>query len=451
MKKWLRAVSVGVLIFALGGMIIRLMSVVKDSYLQHSYELYEDPDKEGADKAGICFAWWGGSDRNRLTMQAIEVFEGRHPEIQVTAQYQEYDGYHDKISVQLSTSDAPDIFQFNPENLGTVVERGQVVPLDSFVQEGILDISNIPESNLYDGKYNGQLYGIPMSIQTFCMLYNKYLFDLAGVEYPSDDWNWEDYEDTLNVLKTGLPEGIYPSADLRSAEITTMLMIHQQGGSYLTKSGQFNFQEQIRRPLELFQNYAERGLVPPIEISSVNSVDALFVNERVALIASYNAMAQTLQANAVDGHVYGLAAIPESTTGERLGSYVKGDMLFLINSNSPYQKEAVMLLNEFINNPEMIELLGVSRGLPPSIEAQKQLEKSEGLETEVFRLQKLAEASNDVPEPRYIKGWSDCVKAVDDITRQYAFQKITLDEAVEGMELQFESILRPSGRSDILP
>lgn len=110
-----------------------------------------------------------------------------------------------------------------------------------------------------------------------------------------------------------------------------------------------------------------------------------------------------------------------------------------------------MLLNEFINNPEIIELLGVSRGLPPSIEAQKQLERSEGLETEVFRLQKLAEASNDVPEPRYIKGWSDCVKAVDDITRQYAFQKITLDEAVEGMELQFESILRPPGKADTLP
>lgn len=445
MKKWWRAVSVAIMIIVLGGIIIKLMSFVKDSYLQHSYELYEEPDENEERKAKICFAWWGGSDRNQLTVQAIEVFESLYPEIQVTAQYQEYVGYHDKISVQLATSDAPDIFQLNPENLGTVVERGQVVPLESFVQEGILDISNIPESNLYDGKYNGQLYGIPMSIQTFCMIYNKYLFDLAGVEYPKDDWTWKDYEATLIALKAGLPESIYPSADLRSAEITTMLMIHQQGGSYLTKSGQFNFQEQIRRPLELFQDYEDRGLVPPIEISSRNTVDALFVNERVALVASYNAMAQTLQASAKENHIYGLVAIPESTTGDKLGSYVKGDLLFLINSDSPHQKEAVRLLNEFINNPEIIELLGMSRGLPPSIAAQKQLENTGGLGTEVFRLQRLAETSNDVPEPRYINGWSDCVKAVDDITRQYAFRKITLDEAIGNMEAQFEAILKPSG------
>ena len=153
-------------------------------------------------------------------------------------------------------------------------------------------------------------------------------------------------------------------------------------------------------------------------------------------------MAQTLQSNAKDGHVYGLAAVPDSTQGEKLGTYVKGDMLLLINSNSDCQKEAAAFLNELINDPEIIEILGLSRGLPPSTTAQKQLEEKEGLAAEVFRLQRLAEESNDVSEPRYIIGWSDCIKVVDDITRQYAFRKITLEEAIENMEAGFEKILR---------
>lgn len=442
MKKCWKILLTAAFIISLGGMIIGLMNFVKDSYLQYSYELYEDEGKDK--KAEIKFAWWGEAERNRLTIQATDLFEEMYPEIKVDTEYQDYEGYHDKISVQLATSEAPDIFQFNPENLGTVVEREQVVPLEKFIQEGILNISSIPESNLYEGKYNGKLYGIPMSMQTFCMFYNKFLFDQAGVEYPKDDWTWKDYEETLYALKEGLPDGTYPSGDLRSAEITTISMIHQQGGAYLTLAGQFNFQEQIKRPLKLFQDYAEQGLIPPADITGSRSIDELFVNEKIALSASYNAMAYTLQANAKDAHAFGLAPIPESATGERLGSYVKGDLLFLINSESPYQKEAVMLLNEFINNPEIIEILGVSRGLPPSTAAQEMLEKEDGIEAEVFRLQRLAEMSNDVPEPRYINGWSDCVKAVDEITKQYSFQKITLDEAVESMELQFENILRPS-------
>ncbi|MCI5650454.1 MAG: extracellular solute-binding protein [Fusicatenibacter sp.] len=446
MKKWWKAVSVLGLIILLSGCILGLMSFIKDIYLQHSYELYSEPEEANGEKVKITFAWWGGSDRNKRTMQAIDQYEKKNPNIKIDAWYQEYEGYREKINVQLEASDGPDVFQFNPEDLGALVERGHVVPLDGFVQEGILDLSNIPESNLYEGKYEGQLYGIPMSIQTFCMIYNKYLFDLAGAAYPTDDWTWDDFETTLRELKEGLPEDVYPSGDLRSAEITTMLMIHQQGGSYLTPSGELNFQEEIRKPLELFQRYGEEGLVPPVEKNIGNSIDSQFVNEQVAIIATYNAMAQTLQSNARDSHEYGLVAIPESTQGDKLGTYVKGDLLLLINSHSDDQTEAAAFINALINDTELIETLGLSRGLPPSTKAQEQLEDTQGMAAEVFRLQRIAEKSNDVPEPRYIKGWSECIQIVDHVTRQYAFQKITLDEAVESMETQCEEILRQAGR-----
>ena len=214
---------------------------------------------------------------------------------------------------------------------------------------------------MLDGKYEGKLYGIPMSIQTFCVMYNKSLFDDANVAYPTNNWTWKDYEGIIYRLREKLPDGVYPSADMRSADLMTLLMVHQKRGTYLTKDKTMNFKKQIAWPLELFQRYMEKGLVPPVEETSANSTDGLFVSGKVAMIQSYNAMARTLQASAKDGQKYGMVAIPSSTTVEKLGSYVKGDLLFVINSKSDKKDDVVKLLNEFVNNEQMGEILSLVR------------------------------------------------------------------------------------------
>lgn len=428
MNRWLKAGILAAGILVLVGLTMFFMDLIKNQYLQSGYEPY--PSSSDEEECEITFAWWGESARHEATLKAIEAYEKRNPDVTIIPQYQGYDGYHERVSVQLTAPDGPDLFQFNPEDLASVVEKGEVVPLEKFVQEGILDLSNIPESSLYEGKYEGQLYGIPMSIQTFCVIYNKDLFDAAGVAYPEDDWTWEDYENILYALSENLPEGVWPSCDFRTAELGTMVMVHQQGGAYLTPSGQFNFEQQIRWPLELFQNYAKQGLIPPPEQMAGVPTDMIFTDGQAAMNITYNAMAQSLQADAADGARYGLAPIPSSTTGERLGSYVKGDLLLLINADSEHQEEAARFMNALINDSELIDLLGLTRGIPPSTVAQERLQNDSGLEADVFRVQRLAEQSKDVPEPRYINGWSDCVKVISDITIQYSLDRVTLDEAV---------------------
>ena len=39
---------------------------------------------------------------------------------------------------------------------------------------------------------DGQQYGVPNSFSNVVLIYNKDLFDQAGVAYPTDDWTWED-------------------------------------------------------------------------------------------------------------------------------------------------------------------------------------------------------------------------------------------------------------------
>ncbi len=54
---------------------------------------------------------------------------------------------------------------------------------------------------------DGKVLGIPRDTAPFaCVYYNKRLFDAAGIEYPTDDWNWDDMLEKAQALtEAGAP------------------------------------------------------------------------------------------------------------------------------------------------------------------------------------------------------------------------------------------------------
>jgi multiple sugar transport system substrate-binding protein len=70
--------------------------------------------------------------------------------------------------------------------------------LDPFVDRDNYDYSVFYPGTLGLCKWDGHWVGIPMDIWPKVLVYNKTLFDEAGVEYPSKDWNDKDWNwDTL--------------------------------------------------------------------------------------------------------------------------------------------------------------------------------------------------------------------------------------------------------------
>ncbi len=391
-------------------------------------------------EADLRFAWWGGDERHTATLDALEVFAQNYPGIKVSTEYQGYDGYHDKMFTQLAGGTAPDLFQYNPENMPEVVEEGKLLALDEYVDSGLLNLDAVSEGTLHDCIVDGKLYGIPMSTQTVCVIYNKTLFDEAGVEYPADDWTWEDYDRIVRELDEKLPEGVYPSTDLRATDITTLSMVHQNGGAYLTEDGEIDFGEAIAEPLEMFQNYMDEGLVPPADETLATTSDTIFMEGRAAIHATFNAMATTLQAGSIDQDEYALTSIPSSNTGDRLGMYAKGEVAFCISADSKNKEAAVVLLNEFVNNTEMGNILGFSRGIPPSETIREELQKElTGIDVDVLKVQAMADATNDTPEPRLTKGWTEIVTVITQETDEYRYGRKDLETTINDMTSRAES------------
>ena len=63
----------------------------------------------------------------------------------------------------------------------------------------LADYNGLTENFSFDGKQ----YALPARTDFYVMYYNKDIFDAAGVEYPSNDWTWEEFEETAKKLTSG--------------------------------------------------------------------------------------------------------------------------------------------------------------------------------------------------------------------------------------------------------
>ena len=48
---------------------------------------------------------------------------------------------------------------------------------------------------------NGKQYGLPESFSNVVLIYNKDLFDQAGVSYPTDDWTQDDVQNAAEKIR----------------------------------------------------------------------------------------------------------------------------------------------------------------------------------------------------------------------------------------------------------
>jgi len=151
-------------------------------------------------------------------------------------------------------------------------------------------------------------------------------------------------------------------------------------------------------------------------------------------------MATTLQAGSIDQDEYALTSIPSSNTGDRLGMYAKGEVAFCISADSKNKEAAVVLLNEFVNNTEMGNILGFSRGIPPSETIREELQKElTGIDVDVLKVQAMADATNDTPEPRLTKGWTEIVTVITQETDEYRYGRKDLETTINDMTSRAES------------
>jgi len=147
----------------------------------------------------IVFSSYTWSGYEAAMQDIIDSFVAENPDIEVEGQFVPED-YWTKVQTQVAGGSAPDV---GIADYGRVVTYAKdsvllnvsdLVDTDSFPVDDMLE-GAVAQYRWAPGDFdtgNGDLWGLPSDAQGQLFAYNKTMFDDAGVDYPSEDWTWDD-------------------------------------------------------------------------------------------------------------------------------------------------------------------------------------------------------------------------------------------------------------------
>ena len=151
----------------------------------------------------ITYANFNASGGNEETLNKMyEAFHEAYPNITVQIETIAMDDYFTTMQTRIAGGTGPDCFEMNIENFGTYASQGILDDLSGADTEGI------NQTALQAFQYDGTQYGIPENFSTVVLVYNKDLFDQAGIGYPDDSWTRDDVDAAAKKIRA-LGDDIY--------------------------------------------------------------------------------------------------------------------------------------------------------------------------------------------------------------------------------------------------
>jgi len=195
------------------------------------------PLSAAAEPITITYAHFSAGEAQEATLrEMIAIFEKKNPDIKIDARAVGYGEHFTQLATQIAANNAPDCYELNMENFLAFIVRDAVQEVG-----GLFEITGADKSLYSEGVLNacskdGKLYAIPMSYSTTVELYNKTLFDKAGIAYPTDDWTVEDELKAAQAIQAlGLEDTYGMFQEIQYWEFYKT--IRAFGGSMLSEDG----------------------------------------------------------------------------------------------------------------------------------------------------------------------------------------------------------------------
>lgn len=164
------------------------------------------PDAQPTELSGtLKVSLWDMATQPAFTA-VIDAFTDANPGVTVEPIDIPSADYGTKLSVMLNGGSEVDAFWIkDADTIYPIAQRGQMADLSSFISRDNVDLSSyngLAENFDIDGKQ----IALPFRTDYYALFYNKDIFDAAGVEYPSNDMTWSEFEELAKQVTTG--EGV---------------------------------------------------------------------------------------------------------------------------------------------------------------------------------------------------------------------------------------------------
>lgn len=202
------------------------------------------------------------------------------------------DDYAQAIDLAFTANQAPDIFRVKEGTIQTYYQKGYMAPIDDYLtDEQKQEFQAMPGLNQFDGK----MYSLPNYGNTMRLIYNKDLFDKAGIKHPPTSLA-ELVEDARLLREAGKDIGAYgfaqpfkspSSAWDRSARLIAELSGYG-GFGFDFKTARYDFSG-FKAIAEAYkQMYDDGSTLPGMEALDIDPLRAQFAEGKIGMYMSYS-------------------------------------------------------------------------------------------------------------------------------------------------------------------
>lgn len=326
-------------------------------------EAAESNAADSEEQVEITFTYWGSGAEKAAIEASIETFEDAYPNIKVNAMHIPSEDFLTKLNAMIAAGETPDISysaswkcQFGEDgliyNFYDLVEGRDDISVDDYLETCWWNWSPTESA------------GPIMANVTLSLMYNKDIFDAAGVELPpttvDEAWSWEEFVDvaqqlTLDTAGRNAKDPNFDANNIKQYGITYapnwnvyMPFIYSNGGGYLSEDlSSFGLCDP--KAAEVLQNFADLINVYHVAPSSIqsNSMPAA----ATALASGQSAMYLDGSWHHLDlseaGINWGVGVLP---IDENYTTFFDGGSLIIFKTTE--HLEETMALYQWITNPE---------------------------------------------------------------------------------------------------
>jgi multiple sugar transport system substrate-binding protein len=357
-------------------------------------------------------AWWGGDARATKTIAVIQMFQELHPHITMLYEFSGWDDHWTKLATQAAGGNLPDIMQHDYARITEWVGDGLLMPVDEYIDSGVLDFSNVADSALAGGRVDGKLYGVSLGGNSLDMDVAVDLLEQAGLELPAADWTWADFEEMCLAIKDAL--GIWGYAGNSLFHDHMWKAVYMSKGDWVFsddgKSLGYDDDQPAIDQLNMMLRMYDAGTIQTLEEALGRQGETIeqspmVVQECAMGFGWSNFIVATWDAAGADRQ-FKMVPIPRS--GDLPAIYPKPSMFFSLTRDAKYPMEGAMFIDFFTNSIPANAILMADRGVPI---ASHVIEGMKGFLTpaqaEMFDYMAQVNAdSQPVPPPDPV-GWAD--------------------------------------------
>lgn len=189
----------------------------------------------GDGKTHLTFQIWDVAQRDGM-QQVCDAYTAKNPDVVIEVQVTSWGEYWTKLEASAISNQMPDIFWMHTNEILKYADYGKLADVTDLYDDesktyytdhfSETSLGNIQGS---DGRY----YGVPKDKDTVGLVYNKEMFDAAGVAYPNEEWTWDDLTEASQKIYDAT--GKYGYMAYGDDQLGYWNFVYQKGGCILTE------------------------------------------------------------------------------------------------------------------------------------------------------------------------------------------------------------------------